>query len=85
MGDHLGLDTTFLRELFLQRLPHSVHMVLAFTPASTTLVKLGEITDTIIEVATPFFASVVTPTSVVYRIADSTPALAVEVEHLLTR
>ena len=97
LGDRPGLDNTFLRELFLQRLPHSVHMVLASTPDTTTLDKLAEMADKIIDVATPSFAYVVTPTSVVPAgtptpvisavtptpiMADSTPTLAIEIEHI---
>ena len=41
-GQCLGYDTSFLRELFFQRLPHNVQMVLASTPDATTLDKLAE-------------------------------------------
>jgi hypothetical protein len=55
LGDHLGptLDNAFLKELFLQRLPSNVRMVLASADATTELGKLAEMADKIIEVATP--------------------------------
>ncbi len=36
IGDRPGVDSSFLRELFLQRLPQNVRMVLASTPEGTT-------------------------------------------------
>ncbi len=53
LGDRPGVDPTFLKELFLQRLPQSVRMVLASTPEGTTLSALAEMADKIIEVAAP--------------------------------
>ena len=53
LGDRPGIDPTFLKELFLQRLPQSVRMVLASTPEGTTLSALAEMADKIIEVAAP--------------------------------
>ena len=42
-GDHPSVaDGSFLKELFLQRLPHSVRMVLASTPDTSSLDKLAE-------------------------------------------
>ena len=46
-------DTSFLQELFLQRLHHSVRMVLASTPNTTTLDKLAAMADKIMEVTAP--------------------------------
>ncbi len=60
LGDHPGLDTSFLRELFLQRLPQSVRIVL---PDGTALDKLAEMADKIMEVATPSISVMNTPTS----------------------
>ena len=45
-------DTTFLRELFLQRLPANVRMVLASTDTKE-LPDLAQLADKIMEVATP--------------------------------
>ena len=42
LGDRAGLDDTFLRELFLQRLPRNVRIVLAST---TLLESLAELAD----------------------------------------
>lgn len=59
LGDRPGLtDTSFLQELFLQRLPHNVRMVLASTPDTTSLEKLAELADKIMEVATPPLAAI---------------------------
>ena len=73
LGDRPGLDTSFLQELFLQRLPHSVRIVLASTPDSTSLSTLAEMADKVMEVATPTVAAVKAPT---------TDPLAAEVETL---
>ncbi len=43
-------DSSFLHELFLQRLPQNVRMVLVSTPEDTTLDKLAELADKIMEV-----------------------------------
>ena len=54
LGDRVGVaDSTFLRELFLQRLPSEVRMVLASTSATTSLEELAELADKIAEVAAP--------------------------------
>ena len=45
LGDRTGLDETFLKELFLQRLPSNVRMVLATSPSSTPLESLAELAD----------------------------------------
>ncbi len=61
LGDKLasGADSTsFLRELFLQRLPANVRMVLASADSTITLDKLAEMADKIMEVATPVVAAV---------------------------
>ena len=81
LGDRPGLtDTSFLQELFLQRLPPNVRMVLASTPDTTTLDKLAEMADKIMEVATPTVAAATMPT--VAATNTPTPALTTEVEHL---
>ena len=55
LGDHLGptTDNAFLKELFLQRLPANVRMVLASADATTDLPKLADMADKIMEVAIP--------------------------------
>ena len=65
LGDQVGLtdgDGSFLRELFLQRLPSNVRMVLASTDKTLTLDKLAELADKVMEVATPTVAAIATPT-----------------------
>ena len=62
LDDHA--DNSFLRELFLQRLPANMRMVLASTPDTSNLDKLAEMADKIMEVATPAVSSVATPTDI---------------------
>ena len=60
LGDKLGTGTdtnSFLRELFLQRLPPNVRMVLASADPSTTLENLADMADKIMEVSTPTVAA----------------------------
>ena len=42
LGDRPGIDPSFLQELFLQRLPQSVRMVLASTPEGTALSEMAD-------------------------------------------
>ena len=46
-------DNAFIRELFLQRLPANIRMVLASTPDTGNLDDLAQLADKIMEVATP--------------------------------
>ena len=60
LGDELGTASdfnSFLRELFLQRLPANVRMVLASADDSTDLHKLADMADKVMEVATPTVAA----------------------------
>lgn len=79
LGDRPGFDTSFLRELFLQRLPSNVRMVLASTPDGTTIENLAEMADRVIEVASSSVAAMTTPPSAG---ATPPPAFAAELEHL---
>ena len=63
VGDTPGTDGAFLRELFLQRLPNNVRMVLASTRGETSIDELAQLADKIIEVAVPQVASVSTQPS----------------------
>lgn len=67
---------SFLRELFLQRLPANVRMVLASADSTTELGKLAEMADKIMEVAAPSIAHVETPK------ASDVQQLREEVAHL---
>ena len=49
---------SFVWELFLQRLPANVRMVLASTDSSMDLHKLADLADKVMEVATPTVASI---------------------------
>ena len=79
VGDRPGFDSSFLRELFLQRLPQNVRMVLASTPEGTTLDKLAEMADKIMEVTIPSVAAVSAPSSVGTAPSNS---FAAEMEHM---
>ncbi|KAM7292675.1 uncharacterized protein ISCGN_025813 [Ixodes scapularis] len=58
VGDRLPtFDTSLLRELFLQRLPSNVRMVLVSTP-SMSLDDLAQLADRIMEVALPIVSSI---------------------------
>ena len=54
------IDGSLLCELFLQRLPANVQMILA-SADSMTLDKLAEMADRIMEASTPMISSVSTP------------------------
>ncbi len=60
LGDRLSSadSSSFLRKLFLQRLPSNVRMVLASADSSTDLGKLAEMADKILEVAAPTLANI---------------------------
>ena len=54
LGDKAGAtDASFIRELFLQRLPGKVRMVLASTSDTTSIDELAQLADKIVEVAAP--------------------------------
>ena len=61
LGDKLGTSAdanSFLRELFLQRLPSNVRMVLASADSSMDLDKLADMAEKVMEVATPTISAV---------------------------
>ncbi len=66
-------DGTFMKELFLQKLPTNVRMVLASSSATTSLEELAELADKIAEVAAPAVAAI-----------QQTPAITEELAHLKT-
>ncbi|XP_064463301.1 uncharacterized protein LOC135374226 [Ornithodoros turicata] len=58
LGDNsASLDDTILRELFLQRLPQNVQMVLA-TAANMSLDQLATLADAVVKVASPTLSAV---------------------------
>ncbi len=61
LGDHLGPsgdNNAFLKELFLQRLPANVRMVLASAADTTDLAKIADMADKVIEVAAPSVSAI---------------------------
>jgi len=79
LGDCPGIDTFFLHQLFLQRLPPNVRMVLASSPDGTTLDQLADMADKVMEVASPSVASLSKPPA--YE-ASPSPAVADELRQL---
>ena len=54
LGDKTAtLDKSVMRELFLQRLPSQVCMVLESTPDTSTVDELAQLADEVLEVAIP--------------------------------
>ena len=51
-------DAAFTRELFLQRLPPNVYMVLASTPDTGNIEGLVQLANKVVEVAVPAAASI---------------------------
>ena len=72
LGDHITTpDNAFLKQLFLQRLPANVRMLLASADPSTDLPMLAEMADKIIEVASPpTVAATSTPASEVQQLRE---------------
>lgn len=60
--DGAGTDSTLLREMFLQRLPENVRMVLASSAEGKTLEELAQLADRIITAAPLSVAGVTNPT-----------------------
>ena len=90
LGDRpeAGADTNvFLKELFLQRLPANVRMVLASADADMDLHKLADMADKVMEVATPPIASISAPdtSSEVQQLREEVSRLADLVASLNTR
>ena len=75
-------DNTFLRKLFLQRLPSKVRMVLASTSTTGTLEELAELADKVVEVAAPTDAA--TSASPCPKIITEIEQLWAEVQKLQT-
>jgi hypothetical protein len=97
LGDKLGPtgDNSFLRELFLQRLPANVRMVLASTDTATSLDKLADLADKVMEVATPTIAAIqdarpdpppiTHQSSEVQQLQEEVARLTARIESLTTR
>ena len=63
LGDKANsTDAAFMRELFLQRLPSNVRMVLASMPDTGNITELAQFADKVMEVASPSVSSITTTT-----------------------
>ena len=94
LGDKLGTSAdanSFLRELFLQRLPPNVRMVLASADSTMDLDRLADMADKVMEVAAPTVAAVSvtrpdgTDHSEVKQLREEVARLAYLVASLTTR
>ena len=75
MGERASAtDNTFLRELFLKRLPGNVRMILASTASSSSLDELADLADKIMDVVVPSVSALQPPP----------PQLSTEVDQLRT-
>ena len=84
LGDKLGTSSdanSFVRELFLQRLPSNVRMVLASKGTSIDLNKLADMADKVMEVATPTL-SAITSTNLEHTKSSEVEKLLEEVAKL---
>ena len=83
LGDKAtALDPSFLRELFLQRLPTNVRLVLASTAEAISLQEFATLADKVMEVATPTVAMVSPSYSLVAEISELKAEIA-QVKQLL--
>ena len=57
-GDKVRQDSVFIRELFLQRLPANIRMVLASTSEDTPIAQLAQLADKVMEVSVPTVSKV---------------------------
>ena len=87
LGDRVAAtDGTFVRELFLQKLPANVRMVLASMGDTVSVEELAQIADKIVEVAAPAISGVTAPSlreveqlrAEVSRLADLVTSLATQ-------
>ncbi len=88
LGDNTALNDSFLKELFLQRLPTNVRMVLASSPPNTPLESIAELADRVVEVAAPTVASVTPtahPAATPVTAVDSQTPTALQFEQLLAK
>ena len=60
LGDR-NMDDTLLRELFVQRMPPSVRLVLASAPGSISLSELAQLADKVVESTAPLPVHTVVP------------------------
>ena len=84
LGDKFGTSSdanSFVRELFLQRLPSNVRMVLASMDTSIDLNKLADMADKVMEVATPT-VSAITSTNLEHTKSSEVEKLREEVAKL---
>eukprot|EP00731_Ephydatia_muelleri_P009751 Em0005g337a len=89
LGDGLSASsdaTSFFRELFLQRLPANVRMVLASTDSTMEIYKLADMADKVIEVSAPSVSAINSSahSSDVKELRDEVPHLTDLVASLTT-
>ena len=83
LGDTPGItDGSFMRELFLQRLPTNVRMVLASTDDTVSLDELAQLADKIVEVSVPQSVSAVQSTNLSDEL-DKLRSKVADLKHLI--
>lgn len=76
LGDKANdTDGAFLRELFLQRLPSNVRMVLASTPDTGSLENLAQLADKVMEVAVPSVSGITAATTELEQLRQEVASL----------
>ena len=75
-------DRSFLRQLFLQRLPPNVRMVLASTKDDEDLESLASLADKVVEVAAPTVSTVQTSETTQSQLSTDLEQLRGEVVRL---
>ena len=79
-----GMDQSFIRELFLQRIPVNVRMVLASTPTAITVEELASLADKIMDVASPSAAAIIPASALSNEISELKSEIA-QLQKLIKR
>ncbi|XP_030846942.1 uncharacterized protein LOC115926400 [Strongylocentrotus purpuratus] len=76
------LEEGILKQLFLQRLPNNVRIILASSSDSVSIEQLAELADRILEISSPFSLSAVECTPASTTVSSSPPQVSAEVQQL---
>lgn len=82
MGEKAStIDASFLRNLFVQRLPHNVRMILA-SVGDLEIERLAELADKLMEISTPVVSAVQTPADEIQQLRAEISRLTIAVATL---